>query len=167
MILIALGANLPGRHGGPDETLLAARDKLRARGLTELGFSSIWKTAPVPVSDQPWYRNAVMAVDTDLVVRELMALLQSIESDFGRVRDANNRNAARVLDLDIIAYHDAVIDEEGLTVPHPRMDERAFVLYPLKEVGQGWVHPLLGVSVDELIAALPMQEIIRSDDVVA
>ena len=168
MILIALGANLPGRHGGPDETLVAARDALIARGLKLLAFSSIWMTAPVPVSDQPWYRNAVLAVETALGARDLMALLQAVEVDFGRVRDPDNRNAARVLDLDIIAYEDDVVDEVGLSLPHLRMHERAFVLYPLQEIAPTWVHPVLKRSVADLITDLPAgQEILRSEDAAA
>ena len=115
--------------------------------------SSIWLTAPVPVSDQPWYRNAVVVVETDLTAQELMVLLHSIERRFGRVRTV--RDAPRLLDLDIIAYHDEVHDHSNMTVPHPRMHDRAFVLKPLQEVAPNWEHPVLGLSVTQLIAQLP------------
>jgi 2-amino-4-hydroxy-6-hydroxymethyldihydropteridine diphosphokinase len=168
VILIALGANLPGHHGGPEETLVATRDNLIARGLNVVAFSSIWMTAPVPVSDQPWYRNAMLAVETDMGAQVLMELLHEVEQDFGRVRDPNNRNAARVLDLDIVAYNSNVLNQDKLTVPHPRMSERAFVLYPLQEIAPDWLHPVSKCSVSELIADLPAgQEILRSEDAAA
>ncbi len=168
MILIALGGNLPSCHGEPEETLLAARDALVFRGLTVSGFSSVWLSAPVPASDQPWYRNAVMSVETRLGAPALMALLQSVEEAFGRVRVAGQQNAARVLDLDILAYQDQIFHSADLLVPHPRMQDRGFVLYPLQEIAPDWVHPVLKRSVTAMIESLPAgQEIMRSQDVAA
>lgn len=153
MILIALGANLPSRYGDPEATIEAALECFEREGVRVVKRSSIWLTAPVPVSDQPWYRNAVVAVETDLTAQELMVLLHSIERRFGRVRTV--RDAPRLLDLDIIAYHDEVHDHSNMTVPHPRMHDRAFVLKPLQEVAPNWEHPVLGLSVTQLIAKLP------------
>ncbi|MCB1651442.1 MAG: 2-amino-4-hydroxy-6-hydroxymethyldihydropteridine diphosphokinase [Alphaproteobacteria bacterium] len=158
MILIALGANLPSRYGPPEDTLKAAIAEMRARSLKLLKSSSIWLTAPVPASDQPWYRNAVIVVDTQERPAALMALLQGIEKDFGRVRSAGNQNAPRLLDLDILAFHDEILEQEGLKVPHPRLHERAFVLYPLQEVAPDWCHPVLKHSVSDLIAVLPADQ---------
>lgn len=153
MILIALGANLPSRFGSPEETLEAAKAELVRRGVVVLRASSVWLTAPVPVSDQPWYRNAVVAVETALEPLALLAALKEIERDFGRSDTA--RNAARVIDLDILACGDLQVDEENCVIPHPRLQERAFVLYPLREVAEGWIHPVSGVSVAAMIEDLP------------
>ncbi len=156
MILIALGANLPSRYGAPIETLAAARDALEYKGLGITAQSSTWLTAPVPVSDQPWYHNEVVAVDTDLSPFALLEALQGIETAFGRMRTI--RNAPRVLDLDLIAYHDTIISKPELIVPHPRMHKRAFVLLPLHEIAPEWMHPALGVSLDDLIQNLPKEQ---------
>ncbi len=160
MILIALGANLSSRFGTPEQTISAARDALEGRGIGVLRMSSIWLSAPVPVSDQPWYRNAVLLVETDLEPLALLRALKALEVEFGRMSD--ERNAPRVLDLDIIAYNDELLEAEALTVPHPRAHERAFVLYPLQEIAPDWRHPMLQSDVAALIAALPEgQEIER------
>lgn len=153
MILIALGANLPSRFGSPEETLVAAEAELARRGVSVLKSSHIWLSAPVPVSDQPWYRNSVIAAQCALSPQDLLKILKEIEVDFGRAQDV--RNAPRVLDLDIIAYDDGVMEGNGCVIPHPRAHERAFVLYPLREVAQAWVHPVTGLSVNTMIEALP------------
>jgi 2-amino-4-hydroxy-6-hydroxymethyldihydropteridine diphosphokinase len=153
LILIALGANLSGRHGSPEETLEEAKLALEARGVSVTKSSRVWLTAPVPASDQPWYRNAVICVDTALDVRALFRLLKEIEQDFGRADTV--RNAARVLDLDLIAYHSEIVEENRLVVPHPRMEGRAFVLLPLQEAAAGWIHPVTGKTVAEMIGEMP------------
>lgn len=159
MILVALGANLPSAYGEPGQTLKAAIAELEKRGVTVLAFSSVWISAPVPASDQPWYRNAVVCVRTQLDASALLKLLHEIERDFGRVRTV--RNAARLLDLDLLVYNDDIIDTEEMGLPHPRMHERGFVLKPLQEIASGWVHPVLGRSVEDLIDNLPDDEDIQ------
>lgn len=162
MILIALGANLSSRFGAPEETLAAAADVLAERGILVVSSSSVWFSAPVPVSEQPWYRNGVIAAQTDLQPLALLKTLKAIEADFGREDGA--RNAPRVLDLDILAYHDEILSEEGCIIPHPRLSERAFVLYPLQEIAEEWIHPVSGLSAGEMIQALPEgQEIEKLD----
>ncbi len=154
MILIALGANLPSHYGNPEETLSAVLAELPRRGVDVLKVSRIIVTRPVPLSDQPDYRNGVILVATRLDVRALHALLKAIEREFGREEDIE-RNAARVLDLDLLAYDGAVIAEEGLQVPHPRMHQRDFVLGPLCEVVPNWEHPLLKQTASQLFHSLP------------
>ena len=155
MIYIALGANLPSRYGTPAQTLGAAKEALQAKGVRLMHSSHIWLTAPVPFDpDIPYYHNAVIAVETDLPADELLTLMLGIEADFGRVR--TSRNAPRILDLDLIAYHDRVIKQDDfLIVPHPRMHERGFVLNPLKEIAKNWVHPVSGLSIEALTETLP------------
>jgi len=156
LILIAFGSNLAGEYGAPIEVIKAAVERIDAHDdISVVSRSFIYKSAPVPLSDQPWYHNAVIAVDTDLKPFTLLATLQEIEMQFGRERDADNRNAARTLDLDIVAYDDVVMDEAGLEIPHPRMGERAFVLLPLNDIAATWRHPIHGGVISEMIAALP------------
>lgn len=161
-ILIAFGANLPtDQYGAPAQTLKAALEHLAKDGRVSIkAVSSFYETAPVPVSDQPWYVNGVARVETDLSAHDLLVQLHDVESEFGRVR--RERNAARVIDLDLIAYGRELIDEDGgIQVPHPRMVERAFVLLPLRDVAPGWVHPVLGRTVEGLISDLPVDQQIR------
>ena len=153
MILIALGANLPSRFGSPEQTLKEAMAALTRQGLIVRGSSSVWVSAPVPASDQPWYRNAVVSVECAHDPIEIFHILKAIEKDFGRVD--RERNAARVLDLDLIAYHQKIIETDALIVPHPRMRQRDFVLKPLRQVAPDWIDPLTGQSVDALLDALP------------
>lgn len=152
-IYIALGANLPSRHGSPRETLEAAVGAIAAAGIEIRRRSRWYESAPVPrAAGQPWYVNGVIAVATDLAPEALLAQLQRIELDFGRVRSVPN--APRSLDLDIVAYGDRVVTAGAPLLPHPRMESRAFVLLPLQDVAPDWHHPQSGLSVADLIAGL-------------
>ncbi len=153
MILIALGSNLPSRYGSSEQTIAAALACMAGLGLEVVRSSRVWRTQPVPASDQPLFANAVALIKTDLDPQALMALLHAIEVDFGRVRK-DLPNVARVLDLDILAYDQVCIDIAGLVVPHPRLHERGFVLYPLHEIAPDWHHPIFHRGMAEMIAAL-------------
>ncbi|WP_258549047.1 2-amino-4-hydroxy-6-hydroxymethyldihydropteridine diphosphokinase [Thalassospira profundimaris] len=165
-VLIAVGANLPTeRFGPPAQAVQAAVEALGdLAGLAVADVSSFYETAPVPISDQPWYVNAIVRVETTLPPHDLLAHLHEIEAGFGRVRIM--RNEARVLDLDLVAYGRVQVrDDGGLVVPHPRLQDRAFVLLPLRDVAPDWVHPVLNKTVIELIDELPDgQEIRRIDN---
>jgi 2-amino-4-hydroxy-6-hydroxymethyldihydropteridine diphosphokinase len=160
-VLIGLGANLPSpEHGPPVETLEAAVAALAARGLRIRARSRWWESAPVPISDQPWYVNGVVEIETALAPAALLALLHEVEAGFGRLRSIPN--APRILDLDLLAYGTLVREgPDPPLLPHPRMADRAFVLYPLREIAPGWRHPATGLGVDELVARLPADQIVR------
>ena len=143
---IGLGANL-----GPREaTLLRAVERLAAEDeITVLELSSLRDTEPVGVTDQPEFLNGALAVETTLSPRELLDALMRIERELGRVRGAE-RFGPRTIDLDLLLYGDEVVEEPGLTVPHPRLHERRFALEPLAELdpeldipGRGRVADLL------------------------
>ncbi|MFN8760134.1 MAG: 2-amino-4-hydroxy-6-hydroxymethyldihydropteridine diphosphokinase [Tagaea sp.] len=159
MILVALGANLPRAADTPAQTIDAAiaaldRGATRVRARSRLYESPPW---PQP-SDQPWYVNAVVRLETAFDPEALLAHLHAIEREFGRVR--GSRNAARTLDLDLLDYEGRVRDGDP-TLPHPRLATRAFVLLPLRDVAPEWRHPLDGRTLAALIAALPTGEICR------
>jgi len=129
---IALGANL----GNPVATVEEAIDALAAlRGSLLRAFSSLYRTAPVGLRHQPDFINAVAAVDTRLTAPELLGELFALEARFGRERSVPN--APRTLDLDLLLFGDVVQADAALTLPHPRMHERAFVLAPLTEIAPG------------------------------
>lgn len=161
-ILIGIGANLPSEtYGEPLQACDAALEAIAALDGVRIVAKSRWyESEPVPKSDQPWFINGVVRVETDLSALDLLEALHGIEAAFGRVRTVPN--APRVLDLDLLAYGEQLIDgENGAYVPHPRLDGRAFVLMPLLEVAPGWVHPVTRMSLMDMIAALPPGQICR------
>lgn len=125
---VALGANI----GNREENLVAAVRLLCESGCDVAGVSSLYATKPVGVTDQPDFLNAVVAVKTDLNPHDLLATCRRIEHELGRQRTI--RWGPRVIDIDILLYEGAAVDEKELIIPHPRMLERAFVLVPLAEV---------------------------------
>ena len=153
MILVAIGANLPSADGASAlETCRRAAAALDALpGLTLKGLSRWYETDPVPPSGQPPYINGVaLLVGPAPDPAALLAALQAIENNFGRARGAPN--AARTLDLDIVAIGDLVRVAPDPILPHPRAHLRGFVLAPLVDVAPGWVHPILGQSAKVLLA---------------
>ena len=168
--LVALGSNLASGAGGPAETVLAALAALAALG--DLRPSRLWRSPSWPPGGPP-YVNAAAALATPLAPEALLAALHAIEARFGRRR--GRRWGPRTLDLDLLALGGGVRpdaatqdawrrlppDRQGreapdaLVLPHPRLQDRAFVLGPLAEVAPLWRHPRLGLSVTEMLAALP------------
>ena len=145
---VGLGANL-----GPREvTILRAIELLAAvEGISVVEVAQLRETDPVGVVDQPAFLNGAVALDTTLGARELLGALLDVERELGRVR--TERWGPRTIDLDLLAYGDEVIDEPGLTVPHPRLGERRFALEPLVEIDPELVVPGLG-RVSEALAEL-------------
>ncbi|WP_119421119.1 2-amino-4-hydroxy-6-hydroxymethyldihydropteridine diphosphokinase [Desertibaculum subflavum] len=156
-ILVALGSNLPAAaHASPLDTLRAAIARLPAHGVAVERQSRFYTSPAWPPSDQPDYVNAVVAVTTDLPPAALLAALLRIEREFGRQRSVPN--AARTLDLDLIAYDHLVVNtpDRSLQLPHPRAAARPFVLLPLRDVAPDWRHPVTGRTVAELLAGLDL-----------
>ena len=154
MILIGIGSNLAAPPwGSPEETVTAAVAQLPAIGVAVVLRSRWYRSAPVPPSDQPWYVNGVAAVETWLAPMALLTELLLLEARFGRRRSAPN--AARTLDLDLLDYNGRRCTSERLTLPHPRLHERRFVLAPLAEIAPDWRHSRLGLTASELLRRLP------------
>ena len=146
-VAIALGSNL----GDRERYLRDALDELQAI-VAGVRTSTFHETAPVGVDPQPDFLNAVAVGETSLSARDLLDRLLAIEARLGRLRP--HPGAARTVDLDLILYNAAVIDEPGLIVPHPRFRERRFVRAPLAEVASGWTDPVTGRTVADLLRAL-------------
>ena len=141
---IGIGANLGDARANVVDALARLE---RQPGCRLVAASSLWRTAPIDSAGDD-YINAVALVDTSLDAHALLAALQAIETAHGRERPY--RNAPRTLDLDLLLYGDEIIANPELTVPHPRMHERAFVLAPLLEIAPGTVIPARGRAADYL-----------------
>lgn len=147
---VALGSNL----GDREQNLLGAVEALGAElGVDVVAVSGLIETEPVGFLDQPRFVNGVAALDTTRSARALLELLLEVERRFGRSREGVPAQGPRTLDLDLLLYGDAEIDEPGLRVPHPRLHERAFVLEPLAELAPGLEIPGRG-PVERLMAEL-------------
>jgi 2-amino-4-hydroxy-6-hydroxymethyldihydropteridine diphosphokinase len=154
---VALGANI----GEPVRHLRAAVVDLDTLpGTTVVARSSLYRSAPVGLVDQPDFINAVVSVDTTLEPLDLLYALLAIEARHGRVRSVPN--APRTLDLDLLLHGDTTMTSPELTLPHPRMHERAFVLLPLVEIAPDVVLPGLGPA-HGFLPAVASQEISRSE----
>jgi 2-amino-4-hydroxy-6-hydroxymethyldihydropteridine diphosphokinase len=152
MILIAFGSNLPSPAGAPAETVRAALAALQPNGIEPVKVSQLYKTEAWPDPNDPPFVNAVAQVRTTLPPRALLNTLHEMERFFGRIRTVPN--APRTLDLDILDY-EGRIEDGPPTLPHPRLERRAFVLAPLAEIAPGWRHPVSGLTAEELLRASP------------
>ncbi len=164
LYFIGLGSNLDISGVGSSKTVLEAAVRQFCGEIGTVVKKSQWyESEPIPVSDQPWFVNGVIAVESQLKPKGLLRKALEIEAEFGRKR--SQANAARTLDVDIIACGQLVCDTEAdedgpaITLPHPRMHNRAFVLLPMADVAPDWHHPVLNESISTLIKALPAQNI--------
>lgn len=148
-------------YGSPRETLEAALLELGRRQVDVLRHSPWYRTAPVPTADQPWYANVVAEVATELSPDALLLALHAIEDIFGRIRTVPN--APRLIDLDLLDFRGEIAAPAlgKATLPHPRMATRAFVLRPLADLAPDWRHPVTGTSIQDLLAAIPADQIIH------
>jgi 2-amino-4-hydroxy-6-hydroxymethyldihydropteridine diphosphokinase len=154
-VYIALGSNLGDRV----ENLLLARERIASPHVRLTRASSIYETAPRDMIDQPWFLNQVVAAETTLFPRQLLARLLRIEHEMGRERTV--AKGPRVIDLDILLFGDTVIHAAGLEIPHPRMAERRFVLEPLAELAPALRPPRNSHTVEELLSKVMDQPVRR------
>lgn len=155
LVYLSLGSNVGDRAAH----LRVAMERLAESG-TVKATSAFYETEPVDVTDQPWFLNCVVALETGKTPRELLACVLAIEEGMGRRRTRDK--GQRTIDIDILLFGDRVIDEPGLKVPHPAMHERRFVLEPLAEIAPEAVHPTLNQTARQLLARLPTGQAVRS-----
>lgn len=149
---IALGSNI----GDAAANIRAAFARLEII-LDDARLSRLYASPPMYRKDQDWFVNAVAVGETELAPQALLEELKAIEKTMGRLETF--RNGPRLIDLDILFFADQIIEEEGLRIPHSRMMERPFVLYPLRDLEADWTHPLTKRSIAEMIESLPKDEL--------
>ncbi len=155
---IALGGNL----GDSERILISAITAIdQVYGIRVIARSPLYKTAPVG-PPQPDYLNACILIETSLTPRALLQQLLTIENQFGRVRQ--ERWGARSLDLDLLLFSDQIVDLPGLTIPHPRLHERPFVLVPMTDIAPQWPHPIFGKTIAQLLDQLSTSQPIAGVD---
>jgi 2-amino-4-hydroxy-6-hydroxymethyldihydropteridine diphosphokinase len=153
-IYLSMGSNL----GDREANLRAGVESLRAAGEI-CAVSPVWATAPVGVTDQPDFLNIAVAADTSLTPRALLEAVKRIEVDVGR--RPTFRRGPRVLDIDILLYGNDSVAEPDLSIPHPRLAERAFVLAPLADIAPDAVHTTFRKSVEDLLAGVSGRDSVR------
>jgi 2-amino-4-hydroxy-6-hydroxymethyldihydropteridine diphosphokinase len=150
---LSLGSNL-GDRAGQIEQALARRGGLEEAGVRVVRRSSLYETEPVGTGAQRWFINCVVEVETELMPLALLRRVKRIERALGRRASSGLQPAARRIDIDILAYGTHVVKMPELTIPHPRLVERRFVLEPLRELAPDWRHPVTRQTVGEMLAAV-------------
>lgn len=148
LVYLSLGSNL----GEREANLRAAIERLAALGQV-VAVSSFYETEPVEFARQPWFLNCAVALQTEKMPKQFLSALQGIEKVMGRQR--TQPKGPRVIDLDILLFGNSVVDSGGLTIPHPALHERRFVLEPLAEIAPEQRHPVFKRTIRELRDALP------------
>ncbi|HWQ55935.1 MAG TPA: 2-amino-4-hydroxy-6-hydroxymethyldihydropteridine diphosphokinase [Bryobacteraceae bacterium] len=152
---LGLGSNLGDRQG----TLRAALDALPAPDLRVLRVSPVYETEPMDVRNQPWFLNLAVEIETSLLPRQLLARTQKIELQLGRRR--TTPKGPRTIDIDILYYGGFIVHSPDLEIPHPRIEERRFVLAPLAELAPDYRDPRTRRTIRELLDAAPPDQVVR------
>ena len=144
---IAFGSNIGDREANINRAFEVLKQKIKI-----IKTSSLYETKPMYLENQEWFLNGAAKVDTELKPKELLGFLKSTEKKLGR-KEAG-RNGPRIIDLDILFYGDQILNENDLHVPHPKIQERAFVLVPLAEIEPNLIHPVYKKSISKLLSEL-------------
>jgi len=154
LVYLSLGSNV----GDRESNLRQAIRLLESQGQV-VSVSSVYETEPVEFTDQPWFLNCALALETDQSPPQLMAGLLNIEQEMGRRR--LQKKGPRIIDMDILLFGDAIVNTPELTIPHPAIAQRRFVLEPLAEIAPEVRHPVWKRTIQELLEALPAGQTVR------
>ena len=151
---LSLGSNVGDRVAN----LKAAIERIRSLGEV-IATSSIYETEPVEFLAQPWFLNCVVKLGTEKMPKQLLAAILTIEKEMGRHRQ--QKKGPRTIDIDILLFGNSVVETQGLTIPHPSLHERRFVLEPMSEIAPEVRHPVFKQRMRELLEALPAGKIVK------
>jgi 2-amino-4-hydroxy-6-hydroxymethyldihydropteridine diphosphokinase len=154
VVYLSLGSNV----GDRDAELRDAQSRLRAEGRI-VAASSFYETEPVEFTDQPWFLNCAVALETSATPQKLMGAILGIEKEMGRQR--LQHKGPRTIDIDILLFGDTILDSPQLTIPHPAMHHRRFVLEPMAEIAPDVLHPVFKKTIHELRDALRAGQAVR------
>lgn len=157
IVYLSLGSNLGDRAAQIDQAVAA----LGPAGVVVRRRSALYETEPVGTVSQRWFLNCVLEVETELMPLKLLRVLERLERQFGRRPRSGLQAAARRLDIDILVYGSHRVRLPELTIPHPRLAERRFVLEPLRELAPDWRHPITNQTPGEMLAALADRSVVR------
>jgi 2-amino-4-hydroxy-6-hydroxymethyldihydropteridine diphosphokinase len=156
MILLSLGSNLPSKFGDSKNTILKCYEFFNNNDIKILKKSSFYETFAIPNKSDPKFVNSVISVETRFSPEELIKYILKVEEKFDRKRE--QINAPRTCDIDIVDFNSEIINifnkNISLEIPHPRLEQRSFVLYPIREIDKNWKSPLSGKKIDQLIENL-------------
>ncbi len=156
MILLSLGSNLPSKFGDSKNTILKCYEFFNNNDIKILKKSSFYETFAIPNKSDPKFVNSVISVQTKFSAEELIKYILKVEEKFDRKRE--QINAPRTCDIDILDFNSEIINifnkNISLEIPHPRLEQRSFVLYPIREIDKNWKSPLSGKKIDQLIENL-------------
>ena len=157
-VIIGIGGNIKTENGThPIKVAMKAISLLKDYSIKVTEQSSWYETEPIPKSDQPNFFNCIIFANTILNELDVLKSLHEIEHKLGRKR--KEVNEARIIDLDLIAYSNKVLSNKEIIVPHPRAHKRRFVMEPLAELDENWVHPVLKISIKKILKKLDNQNI--------
>ncbi len=155
-VYLSLGSNL----GDREAHLRNAIERLGTLG-TVLHISSLYETEPVELTEQPWFLNCAVVLETEKMPKQLLSATQDIERELGRRRPPNLTKGPRPIDIDILLFGNSIVDTPQLVIPHPALHKRRFVLEPLAEIAPDQRHPVLKRTIRELLDALPAGQAVR------
>ncbi|MCE5206973.1 MAG: 2-amino-4-hydroxy-6-hydroxymethyldihydropteridine diphosphokinase [Chloroflexi bacterium] len=155
-VYLSTGSNLGDRQS----KLQVAINKLNDyAGISVLRVSPVYETEPWGYLNQPRFLNQVVEIETEIAPVELVSVMKHLEKEMGRT--PNFKNGPRVIDMDIVLYGSRIIEQEGITIPHPFFPERAFVLVPLADLIPDFIHPVLGKTIQQLMAEIDCSGVTR------
>jgi 2-amino-4-hydroxy-6-hydroxymethyldihydropteridine diphosphokinase len=149
-VYLSLGSNMGNREAQLDTAI----EHVRALG-TVTAVSSLYETEPMEIASQPWFLNCAVALETELMPKQLLARTLQIERQLGRRRSAASKKGPRPIDIDVLLFGNAVVDTAQLVIPHPAMHERRFVLEPLAEIAPDVRHPVFKATIRQMRDAAP------------
>ncbi len=158
MIFLGFGSNLANRYGGRRLIILRALEKLESKGVRIVKSSPFYETSSSVSRHDPMFINMVAQVNTDKSAAELLKICLNAEQELGRIRVV--KNGPRIIDINLIAYHDQIIRKKNIQIPHPDLANRGYILYPLRDIAPQWMDPSSKKMISEMVERIPSRQVV-------